>query len=324
MMREELYAAALRTVSERRQRAVTLAQQAREKAEEKLPQLRALENARTQAGIQTARLSASGAPQAEREAALREAQAAQAAIELLLQQNGIAPKTLAPQFTCPLCQDTGHTKSGSCQCVQELVRKMRRAELCEASPLTLCSFDTFDLSKYPETPALGLGVTMRAQMREIFSYCQAWAKHFTPHADSLYLCGYAGLGKTHLALSMANEVLRMGYDVVYLSAQEAFARVEKERFNDNSSETLSAMMQAELLILDDLGTEFLTPYVGACLYELVNTRCSRRLPTIYTSNIVNDADLARRYTEKIVSRLLGSCEALCFVGEDIRLQSKES
>ena len=69
-------------------------------------------------------------------------------------------------------------------------------------------------------------------------------------------------------------------------------------------------------------TEYISPYVNSCLYSLVNTRVCRRLPTIYTSNIVNDADLQRRYTEKVVSRLLGSCETLCFCGTDIRLMDK--
>ena len=86
--------------------------------------------------------------------------------------------------------------------------------------------------------------------------------------------------------------------------------------------TLAALEAAQLLILDDLGTECLSPYTASCLYSLVNTRVCRRLPTIYTSNIVNDADLQRRYTEKVVSRLLGSCETLCFCGTDIRLMDK--
>ena len=86
--------------------------------------------------------------------------------------------------------------------------------------------------------------------------------------------------------------------------------------------TLAALEAAQLLVLDDLGTECLSPYTASCLYSLVNTRVCRRLPTIYTTNIVRDEDLQRRYTEKLVSRLLGSCEMLAFCGEDIRLQGK--
>mgnify|MGYP000355706083 CR=1 FL=1 len=141
-------------------------------------------------------------------------------------------------------------------------------------------------------------------------------------STSLYLFGSAGLGKTHLALSIVNTVLQKGCDVVYVSAQNAFDAIERERFASGEGDTMATLQSAELLILDDLGTEYISPYVNSCLYSLVNTRVCRRLPTIYTSNIVNDADLQRRYTEKVVSRLLGSCETLCFCGTDIRLMDK--
>ena len=111
-----------------------------------------------------------------------------------------------------------------------------------------------------------------------------------------------------------------GYNVVYVSAQNAFDAIEKEHFQSEEGGTLATLCDAQLLILDDLGTEYLTPYVSSCLYSMVNTRVCRRLPTIYTSNIVKDADLHRRYTEKIVSRLLGNCECLNFCGEDVRLR----
>ena len=85
---------------------------------------------------------------------------------------------------------------------------------------------------------------------------------------------------------------------MYVSAQNAFDAIERERFASGEGDTMATLQSAELLILDDLGTEYISPYVNSCLYSLVNTRVCRRLPTIYTSNIVNDADLQRRYTEK--------------------------
>ena len=138
--------------------------------------------------------------------------------------------------------------------------------------------------------------------------------------QTLFVSSASGLGKTHLALAIAREVLQKGYHVVYVSAQSAFDAMEKERYA--GGDTLAALEAAQLLILDDLGTECLSPYTASCLYSLVNTRVCRRLPTIYTTNIVRDEDLQRRYTEKLVSRLLGSCEMLAFCGEDIRLQGK--
>lgn len=112
------------------------------------------------------------------------------------------------------------------------------------------------------------------------------------------MTGDAGLGKTHLALSIAGVVLARGFNVLYVSSQSAFGVVEKDRFDDGG-ETLQAMLEAELLILDDLGTEYLTPYVASCIYRLVDTRLTARRPTIYTSNIQTQKTLNARYTEKV-------------------------
>ena len=321
MTKEELYRRAQRTVAARRQRVVTARRAAQEQAEREYPELAELRKERTAAGIEAARLAASGAPRDEVDAALAKAARADAAQQALLQADPALAARLAPAYTCPVCEDTGRVGGAVCECVHTLVRGMRRAAINASSPLALCSFDTFSLEKYPDTRLPGQELMVRAHMAEVLEYCRYYAAHFSPgNSPSLYLYGSAGLGKTHLALSIANTVLEQGRDVVYVSAQNAFSAIERERFSDAEGDTLAALQSADLLILDDLGTEYISPYVSSCLYGLINTRVCRRLPTIYTSNIVNDADLQRRYTEKIVSRLLGSCETLCFCGEDVRLQ----
>ena len=303
MNRDELYRRAQSIVAGRRQRAVTAARAAAAQAAQTVPGLAALENGRTAAGIEAARLAAMGA---ERTAA----------------HPDIAAR-LVPAYTCPICQDTGRDGGEVCECVHALVRQLRQQQVNASSPLSLCSFETFALEKYPDTLVPELGLTARQHMAQVLEYCKYYAAHFSPReSTSLYLFGSAGLGKTHLALSIANTVLQKGCDVVYVSAQNAFDAIERERFASGEGDTMATLQSAELLILDDLGTEYISPYVNSCLYSLVNTRVCRRLPTIYTSNIVNDADLQRRYTEKVVSRLLGSCETLCFCGTDIRLMDK--
>lgn len=318
MTNEELTRRALAEVSARRQRAVTQAGQALERAQAALPELASLTDAQAQAGIQAARLAATGAEQAAVEAALAEARRLERQRAELLTANGF---DVAPHYTCPICQDTGRAQGGLCECVRALVRQMRQSEVNAASPLELSSFETFDLARYPDRWDQTLGQSVRAHMETVYGYCRDWSRSFSRRSTSLYLYGYAGLGKTHLALAMARCVLEQGFNVVYVSAQNAFETVEKERFGAEGN-TLDTLLEADLLILDDLGTEFLSPYVTSCLYSLINTRVCRSLPTIYTTNIVKDADMQRRYPEKIVSRLLGSCELLYFCGEDIRLQEK--
>lgn len=322
MTQQEMMQKAFGIVALRRQKAVTLADQRLAEVRAKLPQLEQLEQKRTQAGLRAAQLSVSGADRAQVDAALAEAAVCDSKREELLRENGIDPAQLKPLFTCSICQDTGRASGEPCQCVRALVQEMRQKEVNESSPLSLCSFSTFDLNKYPDKYVPELGLSAREHMADVFHYCKDYAEQFTLKNPNLYLYGYAGLGKTHLALAIARTVLQKGYNVVYVSAQNAFDAIEKEHFQSEEGGTLATLCDAQLLILDDLGTEYLTPYVSSCLYSLVNTRVCRRLPTIYTSNIVQDADLHRRYTEKIVSRLLGNCECLNFCGEDVRLMNK--
>ena len=312
---------ALREVALRRQVAMTKAEQARQRALVVVPELSRLENERRLAGIAATRLAVQGAGREQIDAALEKTRTISREYDRVLRESGYE-QAAAPRFTCKKCEDKGRLPNGQiCECVRDLVRTMRREEVNQSSPLELSSFDTFSLEKYPETFDADLGCTVREHMRQLTEYAYRWAENFTLSNPSLYLCGYAGLGKTHLALAMARIVLEKGYQVVYVSAQTAFDVVEKEHFS-NDGDTLTTLCDAELLILDDLGTEFISPYVTSCLYSLINTRVCRRLPTIYTSNIIDDKDLQRRYTEKIVSRLLGSCETLYFCGQDIRLEEK--
>ena len=142
-------------------------------------------------------------------------------------------------------------------------------------------------------------------------------------STSLLLCGNAGLGKTHAALAIAQTVLEKGFDVVYISAQSLFGQLERDRFADDCP-LMEAVLEADLLVLDDLGTEYVSPYVLSCFYNLLNTRLLEKRPTVYTTNIVDGKAFEARYTEKIASRLGGSCEPVLFLGQDIRkLKSME-
>ena len=91
--------------------------------------------------------------------------------------------------------------------------------------------------------------------------------------------------------------------------QELFGRLEKTRFEEDNS-LMEGVLEADLLILDDLGTEYVSPYMLSCFYTILNTRIgNRRPPTIYTTNIVDGTAFeAPLHREKIASRLGGECE----------------
>ncbi len=322
MRRSELLAKAMEELRACRQRAVTLAEQ---QQAARLRQDAAAAGAGQPDHRDRSCPGPAGARRARRKAPWPKSSAALEAIETeraaLLAENGFAADFLQPHFHCRFCQDTGTTANGLCGCVEERIRALRREELLGIAPLSECRFDNFDLLRYPDIIVPPQRVSAREVMRNNLDYCRQYADGFGADCPSVFMTGDAGLGKTHLALSIAGVVLARGFNVLYVSSQSAFGVVEKDRFDDGG-ETLQAMLEAELLILDDLGTEYLTPYVASCIYRLVDTRLTARRPTIYTSNIQTQKTLNARYTEKVGSRLFGDCEILRFWGDDLRLAKK--
>lgn len=208
-----------------------------------------------------------------------------------------------------------------CSCVAEVARTLRREEINAASPLALCSFDTFELDRYPAEPEPELGGTPRDYMGKVLAYCQRYANSFTPESRGLMFIGSAGLGKTHMALAIADTVLNRGFDVLYTSSAALAAQLGREHFDRAAEDPwLDACKEADLLILDDLGTEYISQLTISVLYELINTRMLCHRPTIYTSNIVDSSIFEARYTEKVASRILGSCQIFKFFGTDQRLK----
>lgn len=315
--KKELYREAQRLVASRRQRAVTLAEERRRQAEAALPQLVEMQNEIFRLGLKSMELAAKGADPSQKQTVQEQRIQLQSAVSTLLTQNGYGANSLEPKFFCSICNDSGMSNGKLCSCVGELARELRRQEISEESPLSLSSFSTMDLSLYPTAKDAATGESIRTIMEEHLAFLQEYASSFDMKSVNLLLCGNAGLGKTHAALAIAQTVLDKGFNVVYISAQSLFSQLERERFSDNSP-LLEAVMEADLLILDDLGTEYVNPYMLSCFYNLLNTRILEKRPTVYTTNIVDGKTFEVRYTEKIASRLGGSCEPVLFMGDDIR------
>lgn len=317
--RNELYQTAMRTVCARRQAARARAEAARAEAMAAIPELQAAENEFRQAGIQAAITAASGG---DKTAALARLHAAKEQQAKLLAASGRPADFLAPKFTCKRCQDTGTVDGHTCDCVRTLMRKLRREEIEAASSLSITSFDTMDLRYYPQQKDPISGCDIRRHMADLLQDLREYADTFDRDSVNLLLIGNAGLGKTHAALAVAGEVLDKGYDVIYMSSPEFFSQLENYHFTSGGAadeEALqTAAQEADLLILDDLGTELISSFTISAFYTLLNARMGARRPTIFTSNIMDGTIFEKRYTEKIASRLAGSCEQFVFLGEDIR------
>ena len=317
--KNELYQEALRTVAVRRQTARALAEDARVQAEAAIPALRHAEEEVRVRGIRCALAGAAGRDRTEAAAALT---AARQDLTALLAASGRPADALEPKFTCRLCQDTGTVNGRTCTCVYKVMQQLRRREIEQLSSLSISSFDTMELRYYPTTADPDSGLAIRSYMGQLLSGLKDYAEDFSPaENESLLLMGNAGLGKTHAALAIAGIVLGKGFDVIYVSSPDFFGKIESSRFDpsEDAETLLRTASTADLLILDDLGTEFVTPYFITVFYSLLNNRLGAGLPTIITTNITDGALLEKRYTEKISSRL-SAFIPFRFLGEDIRPQ----
>lgn len=223
-----------------------------------------------------------------------------------------------PRPVCPHCGDTGYVGQRMCSCLESLLRQAACDDLSALSHMNLTRFDELDMSFYSAEKEAD-GLSPRERMADVIAYCRDWAADFSDESPSLLLRGPAGTGKTHVSLAMAREVTEKGCRVVYGSVGRLLRQIEREHFGREEGDSIERMESCDLLILDDLGTEFASPFYTSSLYELINDRILSGRPTVLSTNL-NQKQLQERYGVQIASRISGCFQPLIFAGSDIRQQ----
>lgn len=230
----------------------------------------------------------------------------------ILEKNGITP----PEVDCEACKDTGYIDGKICDCIKSRAKAILIEGLSESLPLSDCRFENFSLKYYPDEDLNG--GNPRKRMEGLLKLCCDYVNNFTPRSsESILFMGDAGLGKTHLSLSIVYELLNKGFDVVYGSAYNLFAAMENDHFSNRNNDSFNAAVSCDLLVIDDLGSEFVSPYIQAMFYNVVNTRLLSNKPTIINTNLTMQ-EIEQKYTPRISSRFIGSFTAKKFIGNDIR------
>ena len=245
----------------------------------------------------------------------------------LLRSAGIDPAKLEDTPLCPACRDSGWHDGSLCQCVREVCAQENLAELGQQLDLEGMEFSGFDLQWYSPAFDSALGASPRELMTSALAVCQDYAARFPDYPSrNLYLYGGTGLGKTLLSGCIAKRVAQAGHWTVYATAGELLRQYEDLKFNrDESGTCLEAVRRyegCELLVLDDLGSEMITPFVQSALYQLLNQRMLTGKHTVISSNLDME-DVRSRYVGQVASRLEGEFYEVPFFGRDIRLQRKE-
>lgn len=218
----------------------------------------------------------------------------------------------APEVSCKICNDTGYVGTNICECAKYLAKQLVFKDFSAEMPINYQTFATFSLDYYSGES--------RAKMSEILKTTRYYAETFTKCSENLLLVGNTGLGKTHLSMAIINAVTERGYGVIYGSAQNLFNKIEREHFSyaDQTPKT-DAILNCDLLVIDDLGAEFSTPFTVSQFYNIINTRINCGLPTVINTNL-SPNDIEEKYTPRILSRLVGNYKILNFCGDDIRIK----
>ncbi len=314
---EQFFNAAMDRLNQRRANNRIIGELRRDEVNEKIPEYRELSQHLAETGQKLVSLIMKGGDTAQGVAQLEKDNLdTQKCMTELLKTAGYPEDYLKPVYTCPKCRDKGTVNGKWCSCFHRLMLEEAAKELNESSPLELSSFESFRLDYYPDKIDPALHVSERVIMQRNFDFCKEYAENFTAKSEGILMSGATGLGKTHLSLAIASRVLEKGYSVIYGSAPELLRIIEREYFGKSDKDTMSALIGCDLLILDDLGAEMEKQLYDSLLYEIINSRVSRGLPMIVSTNY-STSELTKHYSDKICSRLL-SFRLMAFVGSDIR------
>lgn len=258
----------------------------------------------------------------------------QSRIEQLLTINGYDKDYLKIKYSCPLCKDTGFKKDAQglelneyCDCLLSMVKNLTAKQINQNLDINRFTFENFDLNKSTrintsQSQYNDTSVNLYEHMRKNIDFLKNYCNTFQSNSPSILIYGKTGLGKTHISMAIANELIKKGFSVIYKSAGDLFSQIADENFNYNygkssNKETLDAILSVDLLIIDDLGTEMENNRLyKSILYSILNTRYLKMLPILINTNC-NLIDLNQRYDERILSRIL-SYKNIEFLGRDYR------
>lgn len=223
----------------------------------------------------------------------------------------------AIHYTCPICQDTGYDKNAMmCSCLKEILQSEAARSSGLGRLIGTQTFENFSLDVCSDEET-------KKYMEKALRLVKKFAEEAIPvkNPKNLLLFGTTGTGKTHLSTAVAGVFLARGYGVLYDTAQNIADAFEADHFHSSYGAVEKQgekYLACDLLILDDLGTEFSSSFSGSALYNLVNARMLRGMPTVISTNLTLE-ELQGRYTDRFYSRVVGpDFTTIHVIGEDRR------
>lgn len=238
----------------------------------------------------------------------------------LLVEHGYSMDYLELKYNCPKCKDTGFIGRDKCVCYKKNLVRIYYTNTDLSKLLTKNNFDNFTFEYYTGANNGPEKYSPKENMELIVSKAWSFIKNFNESDENLLFYGNSGTGKTFLSHCIAKELLDKGYFVVYKTAEDLIKSLKDVKFNSNL-ELEDYIINCDLLIIDDLGTEMSSEFSKAELFNLLNSKLLKGKKMLVSTNYSLDG-LLNIYSERITSRLMGNFNICKFYGNDIRLQKR--
>lgn len=242
----------------------------------------------------------------------------------ILRENGYPENYLLMKYSCPDCKDTGYIHQHKCHCLKNsiieiLYEQSNIKDVLERENFSSFSFRHFDNAVKDSAT----GMTALENMHEVVKTCREYIDNFDTEYKSLYLYGATGVGKTFLTNCIAKELIDKSYSVIYVSSIRLFEILANSTFKRGSADEVSDLatnlLDCDLLIIDDLGTELVNSFTASSLFNCINERHLRRKSVIISTNL-SLAELRANYSERVFSRITSNYTLLKIYGDDLRMK----
>ena len=245
---------------------------------------------------------------------------------LIIRAAGYPDDYLELHYRCPDCRDTGLVDGRKCHCFLQAQMKLLHAQSNLEDVLERENFKALSYEYYDDTEILPqLGITNAAYMRRVVAGCKEFVRVFDKKHDNLLFTGSTGVGKTFLTNCIARELMDDFHSVIYLTASDLFDVFSRNKFDYDNAEDMKDMyrfiLDCDLLIIDDLGTELNNSFTSSRLFYCINERMNMSRSTIISTNLTL-ARLRDSYTDRVTSRIMSGYRIIPLYGGDIRLLKK--
>ncbi|MCR4842661.1 MAG: ATP-binding protein [Eubacterium sp.] len=239
----------------------------------------------------------------------------------ILRSLGYPADYLEPIYDCPRCKDTGYVDNEKCVCFKRLAVRLLLDGSNLKSVLGNDSFDTFRLDFYDkETRDISTGISAYDAAKYAYDHAYEFAHEYPEKFGNAFVWGDVGCGKTYLTHCVARVFMERGMSVAYFPASDLFDLFGDNVFNKDVdvSEECNQVFNCDLLIIDDLGTEFTNSFIVAELFKCLNNRLLNRKPIMISTNLPLEK-ITEKYTERVFSRIASEYMILHLFGADIRI-----